>query len=333
MEIIFHIGMGKTGTSSIQKALADNAAKLRAQNVEYLGMWFSMIDESMSGYFGQRQFYTASPSEMEGFAQTLLDKLAQVEKDTGVSRFLLSNEALFGRLKPIAPFLSALHAQVDLRLIAYARDPRDWLPSAYQQWAIYHKATSGPILPYHERARELIGQYGGFITWKEKFGDILTVRAFQKSVNVVEDFADLLGVEMDIPEKRFLERSDMSESLLRAYYNSRHEIEQHPSEFDRSVKKLDFSGSPTIDGLVENSFTYEETDQIVSERASLFDNIKDAFGLDLLSSPAPDHKPVDADALRKRALEHLLTITMAQADQIRTLERKVARLMKSLRQD
>lgn len=78
MEIILHVGMGKTGTTSIQKVLAANATKLRSQGIEYLGMWFSFIDEAMQGYIGQQQFYQSQPEEMASYAKSLLDRLERV---------------------------------------------------------------------------------------------------------------------------------------------------------------------------------------------------------------------------------------------------------------
>ena len=38
-DLLFHIGMGKTGTSSIQYALDSSADRLAAKGVRYLGMW------------------------------------------------------------------------------------------------------------------------------------------------------------------------------------------------------------------------------------------------------------------------------------------------------
>lgn len=49
MKIVFHIGMGKTGTSSIQAALSQNAGELRKQGALYLGMWFDRLDPSYKG--------------------------------------------------------------------------------------------------------------------------------------------------------------------------------------------------------------------------------------------------------------------------------------------
>lgn len=328
MEIIFHIGMGKTGTSSIQKALTENADELRKQGVEYLGMWFNIIDTKFYGNIGIRDFLESTPEEMQQHAEHFIHVLQKRKSETGVSRFLLSNESLYGAHTKISPFLSVLRKLADVRLIAYARDPREWLPSAYNQWAIYHKVEPGPIKPYVETARAQIKIYSVMHRWTNLFSDILTLRPFSKSMNVVEDFASVLGIEIPIPADRTFERVETSESLLRAIYNTRFPGEVMPDRFNRVFRRLDFARSPSIADLVRDSFTYDQTNEIVAEQAELFEEIKNGLGIDLLSGPVPTQKTVDPEEMRNRALEHVLHIVMQQADRIQALENAVRRLEK-----
>lgn len=230
----------------------------------------------------------------------------------------------------MAPFVAALCVKADVRIIVYVRDPRDWLPSAYQQWAVYHKTTNGPIPPYRERARVLIGQYRWLRLWNESFGDNLTVRVFHRSRDVVMDFASLLDIQIEFPRKRSLERIGISEALLRAYYNASHEEKCHPNEFTEALKHVTLAATPSIDQLVRDSFSYAETDRIIADFSDIFDYVEDAFGINLLADPPPVRELVDSASLRKRALEHLLSITLHQADQIRALELKVEKLMKAM---
>lgn len=328
MEIILHIGMGKTGTSSIQTALSDNADSLRAQGLDYLGMWFDITDPKFHGIVGMREFFSSSPEDMPGYVDRFVQRLQERQATSGTNRFLLSNEDIYGNHKSIAPFLTALRAQADVRLIAYARDPREWLPSAYNQWAIYHKVEPGPIRPYAETARNHVKVYSGLSRWATLFGDIFTLRPFSKSMDVVADFADVLGVDMAVSAARSFERVETSESLLRAIYNTRLPGEVIPDRFDRAFRRLDFARSPDIAALVRDSFTYEQTDEIVAEQAALFEEIEDRLGLDLLSGPAPAQKAVDPEEIRHRALEHVLQIVMQQADRITHLEQTVRQLEK-----
>ena len=47
-KLLLHVGMGKTGTSSIQKALELSSAKLRAEGVNYLGGSFKIVGTSLA---------------------------------------------------------------------------------------------------------------------------------------------------------------------------------------------------------------------------------------------------------------------------------------------
>lgn len=326
MEIIFHIGMGKTGTSSIQKALNDNADSLRTQGVDYLGMWFDLIDPTLRNDDLQRQFFASSADRLDAVVDQFLNALRQKQADSGISRFLLSNESLLQQHQALGPFIARLKHQMTVRVVVYARDPRDWLPSAYNQWFIYHKTSEGPIPPYAEGGRSLLKMYDDLRFWHQLFQDVLTVRPYSKTTNVTQDFADSLGIVMEVPSTRVLERVETSESLLRAIYNSQLPGKVMPDRFDCAFRRLDFARSPSIAALVRDSFTYGQTDEILAEQAALFEEIRDKLGLDLLSGPAPAQKTVDLEEMRHRALEHVLQIVMQQADRITHLEQTVRRL-------
>lgn len=330
IEIILHVGMGKTGTSSIQQALSQNAELLLSQGILYLGMWFDLIDPRFSGIQGQQKFYQSSPEEMEAHAIRFLERLENKSQESGASHFLVSNEEIYGQIKQITPFIAALKTRARVKLIAYARDPREWLPSAYNQWSVFHKNYTGPIRPYAEVAKRLVLVYSGFLQWGASFQDILTVRPFSKAMNVVEDFANTLNLQLDIPTQRTLERADTSEGLLRAFYNNRLSENALPSLFDRAFLGMKLSQAPSISDLVEKSFDYSETDMIVSQWPSIFDYVKMTFGIDLLSDPPPQQKQVDVQDLRNRTLEYVLHIVMHQADQIGALERTVLNLQNEL---
>ncbi|MFV0514698.1 MAG: polysaccharide biosynthesis protein [Jhaorihella sp.] len=326
MELILHIGMGKTGTTSIQKAIRENAESLRAQGVDYLGMLFDLIDPELNSNDLQRTFFASSVERPDAVADLFLDALQQKQASSGIPRFLLSNESLLQQHRTLIPFISSLRQKVAVRLIAYVRDPRDWLPSAYNQWFVYHKTCSGPLPSYVEGGRKLLEMYDDLHAWHREYSDIMTVRSFSKSDNVVLDFADVLGVTMRVPEGRSLERLETSESLLRAIYNTRLPEQALPDLFNHAFRQLDFTRSPKIADLVQSSFTYTQTEAIVAEKAGTFEELKKHLGIDLLSGPAPGHKTVDTEEMRHRALDHVLQIVMQQADRITHLEHLVRTL-------
>ena len=323
MEIILHIGMGKTGTSSIQNALRQNRERLAGQGVDYLGIWFDAADKRFLGHDGQAAFFRSTPEEMRAHAGRFLDTLKRRAGASNANRFILSNEGTFVQGATIRPFIEELRKHATVRLIAYLRNPREWLPSAYMQWSIYHKAYPGPIRPYADVAPQLVRSYAAIRIWGEAFADLLTLRPFRKGSNVVEDFSGQLGIDMENPPTRILERTDAGESMLRAIYNNRQRDSALPRLFNGAFQDFPFSATPGIEDLLKDCFSYDGTDAVIAENRAPFDYIRETFGIDLLADGGSPPKTPAPDALRDRLLEHVLQIVMQQADRIRALEQRV----------
>ena len=323
MKLTVHIGMGKTGTSSIQKALRSNEAKLRDQGAAFLGMWFTDIDPAFARQDGQKAFFAANSAEMAAHAVTFKKAMAARADADDTDRFILSNEGFFGRVAKLTPFLKALAPEIEVNLIAYVRDPRSWLPSAYTQWGVRHKENKGPVQPFAERATTLIGQYKPLRLWHEAFGDALDVRVYKKDLNVVQDFAEAAGVDLDVSAKRYLERAEPAEVLLRALFNDRFEDGVMPERFAAAVLPPSTGVVTSLADMSERCFDQSSLDEIIAENQRHFDYIRDEIGIDLMAGPAPAAKETDQKVLSARLLDHLTEITLGQALRIHRLERDV----------
>ncbi|MGD9861802.1 MAG: polysaccharide biosynthesis protein [Pseudodonghicola sp.] len=326
MEVILHIGMGKTGTSSIQAALAHSGDRLAERGYSYIGMWFDLIEPRFRGIAGQGAFFQSSPEEMREHALKFLAVLREKAAQSGVDRFILSNEDIYAGVRQIAPFVSELRQHATVRLIAYVRDPYEWLPSAYNQWAIFHKLHPGRIQSYQEFSRQIVKVYSGFRLWVADFHDILTVRPFMKSGNVVEDFSAILELPLAAPEQRVLERIDVAEGVLRAVYNDRLRDGALPDVFQNAFRGVNFSKTPRVEEILDRSFTYRDTGQVVLENKHMFDFINEKFGIDFTRQEHVPPAPPDPAATRERLFEHVLQIVMQQADRITELEAAVSRM-------
>ncbi|TDK50901.1 polysaccharide biosynthesis protein [Antarcticimicrobium luteum] len=326
MEVILHIGMGKTGTSSIQTALANSGGQLAERGYSYLGMWFDLIEPRFHGIAGQGAFFQSAPEEMKDHARKFLAALREKAAQSGVNRFILSNEDIYAGVCQIAPFVSELRQHAAVRLIAYVRDPYEWLPSAYSQWAIFHKLHPGRIQSYQEFSRHIVKVYSGFQLWEADFHDILTVRPFMKSGNVVEDFSAVLGLPLEVPEQRMLEQIDVAEGVLRAIYNDRLRDGVVPEVFQNAFRGVNFSKTPRVEEILDRSFSYQDTGQVILENKHLFEFINEKFSIDFTRQVHTPPAPPDAAAARERLLEHVLQIVVQQADRITELERAVTRL-------
>ncbi|WGR66118.1 polysaccharide biosynthesis protein (plasmid) [Paracoccus pantotrophus] len=325
MNLILHIGMGKTGTSAIQAALSNSTDRLAAQGAEYLGMWFDMLDPRFRGVQNQEQFFSLPPEEMIHAADLLVEVL-RIRSASGVQSFILSNEALSGKVGQMKPMINRLReAGIVVRVIGYARNPVSWLPSAYVQWGVRDKVEPGPVQPYSVRARKLVHWYSGLLHWHRQMGDILEVRSYDKATDIVTDFVEAIGFELNTPEQRVLERGEDAEIVMRALFNNRFPKHVLPAVFDRAVLPT-LDGIPKLEDVISASFDYSETDQIICEQAALFDEYMDAFGFDpraVVKSPPAEP---EITALRNRLFDVLLEVTLDQAQRIRRLEQRINKL-------
>lgn len=326
MKLILHIGMGKTGSSAIQHALRANTECLAAQGAEYLGMWFDMLDPRFRGVQNQGQFFALPPEEMIRVTDVLIDVLRDRAEAGGTHTFILSNEAFSGNAKAMKPMIDRLMARgIDLLAIGYARHPAAWLPSAYVQWGVRDKVDPGPVQPYAVKARKLVRWYSGLLEWHRLMGLILNVRPYDKAGDIVADLATAMGLELDVPGTRVLERGEDAEIVLRALFNGRFPKHVLPNVFDRTVLS-GLGGVPRLEDVVDRSFDYSETGAIIAEQAELFEHFATAFGFDPRDAAKNPPPMPGLDSLRNRLLDALLEITLDQAQRIRRLERRLNQL-------
>lgn len=201
----------------------------------------------------------------------------------------------------------------------------EWLPSAYNQWMIFHKTNAGSIRPYSEAARQLVKIYDNITIWSREYQDGFILRAFEKSMNMVEDFGQLLDMQLHIETRRQQERVDLHESLLRAIYSGRKSEQTLPYAFNHAIGHVDLSQAPRLDQLINTSFVYGETERVIAERHETFEFIRDVHGIDFMDRKPADPAP-DVAKVRDRALEQLLLLVMDQADRITMLEERLQAL-------
>jgi len=324
MEIIFHIGMGKTGTSSIQRALRDNPDTLKASGAHYIGLWFDTINEQFSGLSGTKKFLSSSAAQMQEYAAEFHRKLAGIQNAEGSFRFILSNEAIFQSAEAILPFLNKLVEDGDskIKVIAYMRNPADWILSAYSQWGINHKTSTGPIPSIQEFAPSLLSQYDATKHWIADFRGTLDIRAFDPSKDVITDFGQAIGVELKPLPQKILARSELAELILRREFNNSFSTEILPKVFDEVVLGSSPSEVETLDDIVSSIFDPDAVSEMIQSKSSLWSEIKKEVGIDLTEEHNRDPMP-DKDDLRDRLLEYLIVLTMKQSKIIFNLELKM----------
>lgn len=336
-EVILHIGMGKTGSTAIQHALNTSVGSLAKQGTGYLGMWFDKIETRFWGVSGLNVFLKETPEEMAAHAHSFAGYIDSYVKETGHKRVIFSNEMLCENAEHFLPFVTSLRKLYDVRLVAYVRPVADWLPSAYEQWYLRHKTTPGRIRSFDEAAPELIERYRGILTWKEHCAEILTLRTYSPKIDIVNDFADTLGITLSVPDAEGKphkqRRLPVDQVALRTMFNGRFDAPMHPARFNKAMGGLNLDHAPVLDALLQSSFNYDTAADVVEAHRATLDKIQNLCGVDLRGDRPKQSTPHDAALLRHRLLEHSMAITMDQADRLSALERKAQNLENQMQEN
>lgn len=329
MRIIFHIGMGKTGTTSLQTALSQSTEALTQQKAHYLGMWFDGADPKFRGLKGFGTFVAQNAEKQELHAKHFWEHLGALAKDTTATTFVLSNESLFQNGPRLEPFFRALQALGGKpEFIAYVRDPRAWLPSAHTQWALRHKTNDGPVQDLATSAKRLMKFYDAIPFWIEQFGDTLELRQATLDHDVVADFANVTGLQLTPPVTRALERSEPADTLLRAMFNNRFEGTALPERFNRVIRDTEAKPVPSSEDMKRICFDQSAIETVMSENAEVFEFLRDRAGIDFVTGS--DHAPaqLDENEMQRRVIDYLIEVTFDQAQRLKRLERLVNEMKK-----
>lgn len=324
MELILHVGMGKTGSSALQKALRDNSDQLEENGVRYLGMWMQ-TDPTAPG-LGYWEFFDQPQPVWTMRARELAQYCQKTSFVGGPDRFVVSNESIFHHGESFRTFVEAFSEFGDVRCIAYARHPLKWLPSAYMQWGIRHKTRPGKIPTFDEYARGNIHQYQDLLKFQDMVDAPLTVRPYDMVGDVVDDFLSLLGLDIEIPETVFYTGGEPAESVLRALFNNRYDTDVRPQRFDAVLANRLRDGVPRIDGLINESFDFRPSLQIIDENRDLFQAFGERTGVDLLNQEIDPPKEPDRAAIRDRLVDYLVELTIDQSIRMKALEKRLTEL-------
>ncbi|AJY51407.1 MULTISPECIES: hypothetical protein [Halomonadaceae] len=202
-EIIIHMGMHKTGSSSIQ----DTFSKISMANVEYL----SLGTANHSGFFSTvllkepENYHThrrngLNKKQVRELQQSYLEKLHKVLEGVRKSKALISAEDLssssnqYSEIEYLKKLLSPYCRRI--RIIGYVRPPASYMQSAFQQ-----RMKGGgqnvfdleKVYPYYQLSFEKMDAIFG----KENVELIAFNRDSLHNGDVVQDFARRIGVTID----------------------------------------------------------------------------------------------------------------------------------------
>jgi len=207
--IYLHIGINKTGSSSIQNALHDTRQALRRDRVLYPETGLGTPNEGhgyhylLSKKLGFANFKT-DPDECLANAETLRAELDREIAETRARSVIFSSEffTLRRNMEPVRRFLDGL----DVRVVVYLRRHDLWYPSLYSQAlkSVVNPRWEPGLEGYVEWARKSKAGYPSFGKMLDAWSDVvgagnIRVRAFEKESmkhDLIEDFFDLCGIRV-----------------------------------------------------------------------------------------------------------------------------------------
>ncbi len=187
--LFFHIGIHRTGTTTLQVFLQANRAQLARQGVRYALASDERVHLAWDLFFGQG-------------AEALVQALVDDQIASGCHRVIVSGEdfSLLGAVEQLAP----LRDHFDVRVICYLRRQDRWLESWYNQhvkWP-WHPELSrlSPGEFFARRAEFYWLDYGQTLDrWSTVFGkEHILVRVFeagQMLAPLQEDFCQICGID------------------------------------------------------------------------------------------------------------------------------------------
>jgi hypothetical protein len=238
MHIIFHVGPGKTGTTSIQNFLF---SRKEGRNYFFAGLFFNTL-ELDKPYKGDFNFLALSEKELFDVFSFELDFHIAYCKDRNIDCLILSNEAFFLRLDVFLDvFRSRFIKNHELTILMYVRPVKEWIRSAYDQWGIKHKMSTGPIRSACDFASTTLPPYLNILEKIAAFDmeNHLVVRNISNLPNkdVLKDFCSIFNLSHENAPKENMAPTDLE---IMVYYavNSQFETVVTPSIGQRLIERI-----------------------------------------------------------------------------------------------
>jgi hypothetical protein len=306
---IFHIGAGKTGTSSVQETLRLNREGVKVAGTAYFGLMLEFAPEQRYSWqkaAGSKEFLALEGAEATEQVIDVLRRSIDRVRAEGCRQAIWSNEWFFGRHAQVMPAMEALAADgIEVWVVAYVRRHDAWARSAYVQWGIKHKTYKGPLMPFERYRRIRPARFGTALQpWSEGSQWKFILRNMDSVGDVVSDFLTLCGVSNESLETvRTNESPGSEELLLRALFNSRAKGEVLPNAFDSlfGVRNIDFESRPDewLRGLMPTKAALEAVLNDSEADREAIRPLLTAAGQDPLADlPLMNHKEFDVDQLK-----------------------------------
>ena len=332
MKLIFHIGAGKTGSTSIQRTLRENDVLLKERGVWYLGLMLERIETKL---FDWQKMSSVVPEfhrlTNEQAKKQLLDVLRPMIKEAQEKKFhtlIWSNESFLAGKHNFTGALQELQKDgVEVEILIYVREYASWTRSAYVQWGIKHKTYKGKLQTFEEWSqRHSPSFYREMKNLLEIMPETVKVRNMSAVDDVVLDFLDYAQIKHDgIRVFRDNDSPKNEELLLRALFNSKYGGQVLPARFENILgKQIPFSKSPKefLEDLLPKKHDLEIVLMKTSDDRESLNQLLLNQGQTVLENDEVSLKTANVNS--EKLLMALADIVMQQSRRIDKLERILA---------
>lgn len=329
--LVIHAGLGKSGSSAIQKYCREQAAALQRAGAWYLGMYLERGEPIAHG-FGSADDLQRCLSEDGDMEDRLVDLLTRRLQDRpGMTTFIWSHIGLAMHADLMARVIKRLAPICRTEVVLYFRHQASWLVSAYLQWGVKHKAYAGPIRSFADwlpEAKSRGADYRQVIeSWARAVPvNRLHIRSYDQTPDVVADFLTIAGLPAPAAEDgstRHYQTPDPAVMTLYRLYQGQSEDEALPGALQRTlaahgVEKKRYREVDPAATLPTGAAWERFVDRFAAEN----DGLARDFGL-TLTAPARGPGPDFDHAAPAAIIPALLDLIIAMDRRITALERRL----------
>ena len=260
MELILHIGTGKTGSTSIQSILKSQSGNAESQGVFYTGYMFDLLSDKKFSWqknSGTEEFNKLPAEQRKQELEAVLLSAKEEALEKKCDKIIWSNEALCNMPHVAAIIESVWDAEVTI--IAYVRRNDNYALSAYNQWGLKHKIYQGELLSFRQFINKFPLTFYERLSHWQKTGWQFNLFNYHNWPNVVDHFLNFIQLSLSIEQDDERQNSDnpLAFLLLKALVNTSTTIPSLQENFsiDRNMTIRDaewfFQKLPTPEDVLD----------------------------------------------------------------------------------
>tara|TARA_B100000900_G_scaffold126037_1_gene106385 strand:+ start:181 stop:1239 length:1059 start_codon:yes stop_codon:yes gene_type:complete len=275
-ELFLHIGLHKTGTSSIQESLIQNKANLAKEGILYINN-LKIFDNILNIDFFNIKFADKCITELENISKS---------KKNTIKKIIISNESFSGnpfngykKLKIIVKYLNEISKSFETKIILYLRRQDELIESLYIQ-----SIKSGKTALFNDFIKTL--KYDSFNwsnyinIWMQYFSkNQLIVRMYDKEKfkdgNIVTDFASVLESKLLKNDINFYEEN---KGYSQASLEVAQMLNQYLNEYEKRYVRHFLEKIDTKKRHISSKFyTYKKRQQVLAYFEKCNEELLDKF--------------------------------------------------------